>query len=172
MRTSNEKRLLLVLFAIVFLGGNYYCYQWLAKKQSSLQMTYASMKADQADAMVDLQESDQWAQRQAWIHDHEPAITDEGQDHAALLEYVKKGADTNKLEVQDQSLKDIQRGPAGTRMDVSIRVKGSTQDLVKWLVDFEKPDLFYAVTGFSLKADQDQKSMVCTLQISRYFKEK
>jgi len=34
-----------------------------------------------------------------------------------------------------------------------------------------KPDQFYAVSSFALKADQDQKSMVCTLQIARYFKE-
>ncbi len=32
------------------------------------------------------------------------------------------------------------------------------------------PDNFYAVTLFSLKADSDQKSFDCTLQIARYFK--
>ncbi len=172
MRTSNEKRLLVVLIAIVFLGGNYYGYRWLTQRQASLQSTYAELRADEAEARVDLQESDLWAQRQAWIHDHEPSVSDEGQDHAALLEYVKKGADTNKLEVQDQSLKDIQHGVAGTRMDVSIRVKGAMQDICKWMTDLQKPDQFYAITGFSLKADEDQKSMVCSLQISRYFKDK
>jgi hypothetical protein len=172
MRTNNEKRLLLLLLLIAFLGGNYYGYLWLAKKQTSLQLDYAQLRADQAEAKVDLQESDLWAQRLAWIHDHEPPITDEGQDHAVLLAYVKKGADVNKLDVQDQSLKDIQHGAAGTRMDVSIKVKGSMQDICKWLTDLQKPDQFYAISNFSLNADQDQKSMVCSLQISRYFKDK
>ena len=73
--------------------------------------------------------------------------------------------------VADQEIvNDVQHGAAGTRVNVSIKVKGSMQDLVKWLTDLQKPDQFYAVSLFSLKADQDQKSMVCTLQIARYFK--
>jgi hypothetical protein len=56
------------------------------------------------------------------------------------------------------------------RVNVSVKVKGSMEALVKWLTALEKPEQFYAISSFSLKADQDQKSMVCTLQIARYFK--
>ena len=76
--SKNEKFLLLILIAIIFLGGNYFGYRWLAQKQSSLQLVYLQLKADQAEAKVDLLESPTWAQRQAWIHDHQPAIGDEG----------------------------------------------------------------------------------------------
>jgi hypothetical protein len=172
MRTRNEKLLLLVLVAIVFFGGNYYGYRWLAQKQSSLQLSFLQLRADQAEANVDLKESDLWAQRKAWIRDHEPDLGDEGETHAAVLAYVKKGADDNKLEVMEQNLNDVQHGVAGTRMGVSIKVKGSMESLVKWLTSLQKPDQFYAITSFSLKADQDQKSMVCSLQIARYFKDK
>jgi len=55
---------------------------------------------------------------------------------------------------------------------VTVKVKGSMEALCKWLTDLEKPDQFYAISSFSLKADQDQKSMVCALQVARYFKEK
>ena len=81
-----------------------------------------------------------------------------------------KGAHDNKLEILEQNLNDSQHGAAGTRINVSVKVKGSMQDLCKWLTALQKPDQFYAVSLFSLKADQDQKSMVCTLQIARYFK--
>ena len=59
--TKNEKVLLLVLLAIAFAGGNYFGYRWLAQKQSALQLTYAGLRADQAEAKVDLQQSDLWA---------------------------------------------------------------------------------------------------------------
>jgi hypothetical protein len=169
--TKSEKTLLWILAAIIFAGGNYFGYRWLAQKQSNLQLAYAQLKADQAEAKVDLLESDLWAQRTAWIRDHEPALGDEGETHAAVLAYVKKGVDDNKLVVIEQSLNDVEHGAAGARMNVSIKVKGSMQDLCKWLADLQKPDQFYAITSFALKADQDQKSMVCTLQIARYFKE-
>jgi len=169
--TKNEKALLLLLIAIAFVGGNYFGYRWLAQKQSSLQLTYAQLRADQAEARVDLQESDLWAQRKAWIRDHEPAMGDEGDAKAQVLEYVLKGARANKLEIMDQSLNDVEHGAAGTRVNVSVKVRGSMEGLAKWLTDLQKPDQFYAVSSFSLKADQDQKSMVCALQIARYFKD-
>src|SRR5208282_2652578 len=86
--TKNEKILLVLLAAIVFVGGNFFGYRWLAQKQSSQQLVYAGLKADQAEAKVDLLESDLWAQRTAWIHDHEPAMGDQGETHAAVLAYV------------------------------------------------------------------------------------
>jgi hypothetical protein len=45
------------------------------------------------------------------------------------------------------------------------------EGLCRWLAALQKPESFYAVTQFSLQADEDQKSMVCTLQVARYFQE-
>ena len=114
--TKSEKSLLWILAAIIFAGGNYFGYRWLSQKQSSLQLAYAQLKADQAEAKVDLLESDLWAQRQAWVRDHEPALGDEGETHAAVLAYVKKGADDNKLVVMEQSLNDVQHGAGRSRI--------------------------------------------------------
>jgi len=169
--TKNEKILLSILLAIVFVCGNYFGCRWLMQKQSSLQLAYLQLQGDQAEAKVDLQQSDLWAQRQAWIRDHEPTLGDEGAAKAQVLDYVLKGARDNKLEIMEQSLNDVQQGAAGTRVNVSVKVKGSMQGLCKWLTDLQKPDQFYAISSFSLRADEDQKSMVCTLQIARYFKE-
>ena len=168
--TKNEKFLLGILILLAFGGGNFFGYRWLAQKQSNLQLAEIELKTDQLDAMHDLQESDLWAQRQAWIHDHEPVVGDPGETHGAVFAFIKKGADDNKLEVQDETLNDVQPGAAGTRMNVSIKVKGSMQDLCKWLASLEDPNQFFAVSSFSLKADQDLKSYICQLQIARYFK--
>jgi hypothetical protein len=168
--TKNEKFLLVCLFAVAFCVGNFFGYRWLVQKQQSLDLSLATMKADQAEAKVDLQESALWSHRKAWISSQQPAMTDEGDAKAAVLEQVLKGARDNKLEIVDQSLNDVQHGAAGTRVNVSVKVKGPMQALVEWLTALQKPEQFFAISSFSLKADQDQKSMVCTLQIARYFK--
>jgi hypothetical protein len=168
--TNSEQKLLWVLFAIAFVCANYFGWRWLAQQQSTTQLSYLGLKADQAEAAVDLKESDVWAKRQGWIKEHEPTLGDEGNAKAQVLEYVLKGARENKLEIVEQSLNDAQHGAVGTRINVSVKVKGAMKDLCKWLTDLEKPEQFYAVSTFSLKADEDQKSMVCTLQIARYFK--
>jgi len=168
--SKNEKILLALLAAVIFVGGNFYGYRWLSQQQSKLQLTYAELKADQAEEKVDLLESDKWAKCQAWINGHEPDLGDPGDAKAQVLEYVLKGARDNKLEIEEQSLNDVEYGAAGARVNVSVKVKGSMQGVCKWLTDLQKPDQFYAVSSFTLNADEDQKSMVCTVKIARYFK--
>jgi hypothetical protein len=163
--------LLGVLVAIVFLGANYFAYDWLSKKQAALDLSYRGLRADQAEAKVDLLESGRWTTRKAWIAAHEPPLGNEGDAKAELLESVLKGARDNKLEIVEQNLNDVEHGAAGAKVNVSVKVKGSMEGLTRWLTDLQKPEQFYAITSFVLRADQDQKSMVCTLQIARYFKE-
>jgi hypothetical protein len=170
--TKSEARLLAALVTLAFVGGNYFGFEWLTKKQAALQHQYAELRADQAEAKVDLMDANQWQQRKEWIRAHEAALGDEGDAKAQTLETVLKGARDNKLDILEQSLNDAEHGAAGTKINVTVKVKGSMEALVKWLTDLQKPDQFYAISLFSLRADQDQKSMICSLQIARYFKDK
>ena len=168
--TKSEARLLAALLTLAFVGANYFGFDWLMKKQAALEHQYAELHADQAEAKVDLVEAGLWRDRKNWILAHEPVLGDEGEAKAQTLEAVLKGARDNKLEIQEQNLNDAEHGPAGTKITVSVKVKGSMESLVKWLTDLQKPDQFYAVSLFTLRADEDQKSMVSTLQIARFYK--
>ena len=162
--------LLTALLALLFLAGNWYAYKWYAAKEAALHSTAVDLQDAQDSASTALQEIPTWTQRKAWVNDKQPQLGDEGEAKAAVLEYVQKGARANKLKIVEQSLNDVQKTAGGTRVNVSVKVKGSMQDLVTWLTALEKPDDFYAVALFSLKADQDQKSFDCTVEIARYFK--
>jgi hypothetical protein len=172
MRTRNEKVLAAILVLIVFGAVNFYGYAWLSQKQRALDMKAVEMRADQEEALVDLQKQNFWAQRKDWLQQHEPTLADEGDAKAQVLQGVLKGARDQHLEVLEQTLNDVQHGAAGTQVNVEVKVRGAMQGLCQWLTDLEKPESFYAVSQMSLKADTDQKSMVCTLQIARYFKTK
>ncbi len=167
---SNEKLYLGVLLAILFVAANWYGYKWYAGKMSDLHLSASDLQSEQDAAQIALGELPKWNEKMKWIKDTEPPLTSEGDAKAAVLDFVEKGATAHKLEIVEQSLNDIQKTPAGTRVNVSIKVKGSMQNLVAWLAPLNKPDDFYAITLFSLKADTDQKSFDCTLQIARYFK--
>lgn len=169
-RTSSEKLLLGVLLAILFGTGNWYGYKWYAGKMSDLRLNAEDMQADQDTAQLALKEIPYWTKQMAWLKEKQPPLGDEGDAKAAVLDYVEKGATAHKLEIVEQSLNDVQKTAGGTRVSVAIKVKGSMQDLVDWLAPLQKPDDFYAITLFSLKADTDQKSFDCTLQVARYFK--
>ncbi len=173
MRISKSEMMwLCVLGAIVFIGGNYFAYDFLSKKQTALDLSYRTLRADQAEAKVDLVETGLWKQRMAWIDANQPPLGNEGDAKAQVLEQVLKGARDNKLEIVEQNINDVQHGVSGTQVNVTVKVKGSMEGLVKWMTDLQKPEEFFAVSTFSLRADQDQKSMLCNLQIARYFKDK
>jgi len=173
MRTRNEKILLAILAAILFLGGNYYAYLWLSRQQARLDDTCRQLQADKREAEVDLRDKDLWAQRQAWLLENQPVMGEEGDTKAQILKVVSDGIRQNKLEKLDQGLgSDIEHGPAGAKVSVTVKVKGSTEGICRWLADLQKPANFYAVTISALQADDDMKSMTCSLQITRYFKTK
>ena len=167
---SNEKLCLGILFLILFGAANWYGYKWYAGQMTDLNHKVNNLQADQDASETALKEIPQWTARQAWLKANQPAMTNEGDAKAAVLDYVEKGATSNKLEVVEQSLNDIQKTSGGVRVNVSIKVKGSMQNLVAWLAPLQKPDSFYAITLFSLKADTDQKSFDCTLQVARFFR--
>lgn len=170
MKTRNEKFLVILLLIIVIGAGNFYGYEWLSQKQRALDLQLAQLRAEKAEALVDLQSLALWTKRKAWIQKHLPALTDEGDAKAQVLESVLKGARDQHLEILEQALGDTQHGSTGTRVNISLKVKGRMQSLCQWLSDLQKPESFYAVSKLSLKADQDQKSMVCTLQLARNFR--
>ncbi len=153
-RTRTEKLLLALLALIIIGGGSFYGCDWLSKKQSSLSLEYAQLRADRAETEVDLQKESLWAQRKAWVQDHQPAMDNEGDTQAQMLQFVQKGARDHNLEIVEQNLNDVQHDAAATCVNVSIKVKGSMQSICQWLAELQKPESFYAVSLFSLKADQ------------------
>ncbi len=170
MKKSNEKILGALFLALLFGIANFEGYSWISQGQSKLDLRYAELHADKADAQFALTKEDLWAERQAWIAQHEPVMTEEDSTKAQVLETVLKGARDQNLEVLDQNLGDAQHSPGGTCVNISLKIKGPIKGLCQWLVDLQKPENFYAVPEFSLKADDDEKSMVCTLRIGRYFR--
>jgi hypothetical protein len=169
--TKNEKVLLTVLILLVFVGGNITAYRWFQSVQTALDTQYSNLRTNQLEAENDLKRQDIWAARKAWLKEREPSLGDEGSSKAQVLEVVLKGARDNKLEIVEQNLDETQHGAGGARITVDLKVKGSMESLCRWLTDLQRPENFYAVLSFSLKADQDQKSMVCSVQIARYFQE-
>jgi hypothetical protein len=162
--------LAVVIVCLVVGGANFYGYQWLQQKEAALRTKVTGLKTDQLTGEIALQKLPIWQKRKGWVDQHEPSSHDEGDSKAQLLETALKGARDQHLEVVEQALGDTQASPVGSQINISLKVKGSMQDLCKWLTVLENPQSFYAVMKISLKADQDQKSMDCSLQIARFFK--
>ena len=168
--TPNEKFLLGVLLLIVFAGVNFFGYRFLKQKTDTQTLDYAQARADQAEAKVSLLKQSTWEKREGWIKQHEPVATDEGDAKAETLQFVLTAARSRGLQVLEQSLNDTTEDADGFRVEIALTVKGSMQGLTQWLTGLQDPASFYAVPYVSLKADGEQKAMVGTFHIYRFFR--
>lgn len=168
--TKSEKYLLVVLGLVVLGGAVFFGGHALNEKQTALDLQRATLRADQAEAEVDLQQVPLWTLRADWIRANEPSLGDEDDARAQVLASIIKSARDHKLEVLSQDLGEVEHGPSSVKVNAEIRLKGSMEALCRWLAELQKPANCYAVRLFSLQADQDQKSMVCKLRIARYFR--
>ena len=168
--TPSEKSLLIILGVIVFGGLNFFGYRTLSQKSFAMQTEAAGLKADQAEARVSLLQKSLWDQRMAWVKQHEPTSTNEGDAKAETLQAVLSAARGNGLKVDDQSLNESLQDANGFRVEISLTLKGPMQSLTKWLSTLQDPANFYGVPYISMKADSEQKTMICSLHIYRYFR--
>ena len=169
--TKSEKFLLSILGLVILAGLIFFGSKMLNQRQRIADLERATLRADNAEATVELQDELRWQKRAQWIRDHEPIMGEEGDARAQMQSFLVKGARDFHLEVQDRNLGAVRHNVAGVKIQSEMRVKGTMEDICRWLANLQKPESFYAVDLFSLKADQDEKSMVCSLNISRYFQE-
>ena len=169
--TNPEKFLLGILGLVVLGGGAFFGGSALLDRQRALEHERKILHADQLEAMADLQTKFLWDQRLGWLRAHQPMLGDANDTQAQLLNFLVKGARDHHLEIDEQNLGPIQHGPGGAKVAAEIKLKGSMEALCRWLADLQQPQNFYAVDFFSLKVDPDQKSVVCEVHISRYFRE-
>ena len=167
--TPNEKFLLTLLGLIAFVGVNFFGYRALSQRQATLSVEQAQLRGDQAEAQVSLQDQGLWQTRRAWVTAHQPVATNEDDAKAQTLQFILAGVRGSGLEVVEQSLSSQSSDPGTLQVEVVLTIKGPMQGLAQWLAGLQDPASFYAVPFLSLKADDDKKSMLCTLHISRYF---
>ncbi len=169
--TPNEKFLLGVLALVVMAIISFLGLTWITKAQADLSRHLSSLKADQAEAQVVLLESDLWKKRMAWVRDHAEPIGDPGVAGAKLLEALENAAQQNSLEIRQQSVGDLKQSPAGPYLEARLETKGSLESVVRWITAFQSATNLYAITTCSIKVDADNKSILCTLEVRKYYKE-
>jgi hypothetical protein len=52
---------------------------------------------------------------------------------------------------------------------VRLKLTGTLEDVVRWLVDVQQPDKFQAVTTFSLKSQEKPPAVDLELEVARWY---
>jgi hypothetical protein len=166
---KREQRLGLVLFVALFAMANFYGLGYLIDRKDALERNVAELAGQKHSNEIWLKEKDLWLSRRNWIEQKQPKIVSSQVPQSEFLEALVGSAKKEQLEIQEQSFGEIKSTPNYRSVAVRLKLTGSLQNVIKWLVDVQQPELFQAVTNFSLKSVNEPPTVSLELEIARWY---
>ncbi len=167
--TKSEKRLSIILVVALFATGNFYGLSYLFELMSGLRREIADVRSQERSNDLWLKEKDLWLKRKQWIDTTQPRIRADQVPQSILLESVVTAAKANQLEIQEQSFGENLSTPNYQAVTVRLKLSGGLQNVITWLAQIQQPELFQAITSFSLKSANDPPTVSLELEIARWY---
>ena len=167
--TKAEKRLSVILIIALFVMANFYGLSALFDLMSDSSRDLSDLRGRVNTNDIWLREKDLWLQRKQWIEKTQPRIQSDQVPQSELLQSVTASAKANQLEIQEQSFGEIRSTPNYQSVSVRFKLSGALQNVIKWLVQIQQPELFQAITSFSLKSESEPPTVSLELEIARLY---
>lgn len=167
--TKREKRLFSILCLALFVTINFYGLSYLFDLSSAYTREVDDLRSQERANDIWLKERDLWLNRKKWIEATQPRIHTNQVPQSELLESVTTSAKANQLEIQEQSFGENRSTPNYQSVAVRLKLSGALQNVIKWLVQVQQPELFQAITSFSLKSASEPPTVTLELEIARWY---
>ena len=167
--TKSEKRLSLVLGVALFVMGTFYLVSYLLDIESALALKIRGLEANANTDQVWLREKQFWLDRKQWIDQKQPRVAAGAVPQSELLQSLTSSAQTHKLTIQEQSFADAKSTANYQAVAVKLKLTGTLEDVVRWLVEVQQPEKFQAVTNFSLKSQEKPPAVDLELEVARWY---
>ena len=167
--TKSEKRLSIILVLAIFAMANFYGLGYLFDLLSASSREVSELQSQEHSNEIWLKEKDLWLDRKRWIEASQPRIRPNQVPQSELLESLTTSAKANQLEIQEQSFGENKSTPNYQSVAVRLKLAGALQNVIKWLVQIQQPELFQAITNFSLKSANEPPTVTLELEIARWY---
>jgi len=167
--TKSEKRLSTILIVALFGMANFYGLSYLFDLRSGYSRDISDLRGQANANGIWLREKDLWLTRKQWSYATQPRIRPDQVPQSELLESVTTTAKANQLAIEEQSFGENLSTPNYQSVTVRLKLSGALQNVIKWLVQVQQPELFQAVTSFSLKSANEPPTVSLELEIARWY---
>jgi hypothetical protein len=159
----------LILGIAIFAMANFYGLSYLLDLHASLSKQVADLRSEERTNQIWLKEKNLWLNRKQWIEAAQPRIRPNQVPQSELLQSLTSSAVADHLEIQEQGFGENKSTPNYQSVAVRLKLSGSLQDAIKWLVQIQQPELFQAVTSFSLKSANEPPTVSLELEVARWY---
>ena len=166
---KNEKRLFIFLGVALFVMGTFYLVSYLLDIESGLALKIRGLEANANTDQVWLREKQFWLDRKQWIDQKQPRVAAGAVPQSELLQSLTASAQNHKLTIQEQSFAEAKSTANYQAVAVRLKLTGTLEDIVRWLVEVQQPEKFQAVVNFSLKSQEKPPAVDLELEVARWY---
>jgi len=167
--TQSESRLLIIFLGTIILIFNMVGVSFLLRKQEEIRIKLVNLKNEQRESNGWLAEMDLWQQRKDWMDARQPKLQNAGEADATLLETLHTSARKQNITIVEQGFGEPNSQPFYQEINVKLKISGSLESIIRWLVELQQPANFQAIPTLSMKSDSDPSKIICELTVARWY---
>lgn len=168
--TSKEKRLLAGLLGALFVLVNVVGLQAFLNRQRTLHSGIAQLETRLAESRAILGQKDFWQERAAWLDQHQPTDdTSTIEDDTKFTEFVETSAKNSGLQYTRRGGGPRPARESSTEIYDASQVKGTMEQLVKWLSELQQPQAFRAVRQLRIKSGEPPE-VIADIEVARWYR--
>jgi Tfp pilus assembly protein PilO len=167
--TKSEGRLLWLFGLAIFAMANFYGISFLLERHAEVSRKLAELRGTRKSDENWLRERDLWLKRKQWLDSKQPKVNAGQVPQSELLEALTKGAGEHQLQIQEQSFGEAKNNPFYRSVAIRLKLTGSLENMMKWLASVQQPELFQAITSFSLKSENEPPTVSLELEVARWY---
>jgi len=158
------------LVGTVFLLANLFGISALLRQKRVLQLDGITLKGEKDEADIWLSQKDKWLTRKTWLEKTQPNASQIEAAQSIFFEELQKSARALNLSIAEQGFGEVAETPHFHSVSVRMRVSGSLENATRWLAGLQRPELFQAITNFSLRSEKEPPNVNLDLEIARYYR--
>ena len=167
--TKLEKNLGIALVTTLFLLVNLFGLSALSRKKSALRLELVGLNGEKEESGIWLADREIWLPRRKWLDEKQPPGTDASVAQPAFFQELQKSARNHNLNIDEQGFGEVSSTAHYQSIAVRMRVSGSLEDVTRWVAGLQQPDLFQAITSFSLRSEKEPPKVSLELEIDRWY---
>lgn len=165
--SSREKKLVWLVFALLFLFSNVIGLRWWSGHMDELKKQQHALEMALIEDEALYEQRSEWQQRQLWLDSTIKTFPGREAADAQLLKLVQSSAQAAGLTLDSSELLEPPKEGEHyfARAGVRVRATGTLDQLVKWIHGLQEPVDFRSLINFKFENDDKNPGMVhCRFQ--------
>lgn len=166
---SNERRLLVVFLAAVFIAGNLFVVRFWLDKRRETARNIASDRAKLSEYTSLSSAAELIGPASEWIALNPPPVLSSDEANTKLLGEVRSSAESAGLTIVEESLMPVEEGSAAV---LQTKVGGPFAGFAAFLFGLQSPVAWRAIDRIAIRSDKEPPNVIAEIVVRQYYKER